>query len=193
MKRLLRYFIQGLVVIIPIGITILILAKLFFWIKSWFAEWEVIVHPYADPLILIGIILVAVVVIGIFASNVVANFFINESGRFIEKIPFVRHIYSPVKDFTSAFLGNKKRFTRPVFVLTNKEANIREIGFITDDDLHEIGLSDEYAAVYLPASYSIAGRLVIVPKTNITPMDAPAGDVMKFVVSGGVAEVEEHH
>lgn len=192
MKRLLRYFIQGLVVTVPVGITILILAKIFFWIKGWFAQWEVVVHPFADPFILMGIVLAFIVLAGAFASNVVANFFINESGKFIEKIPFVRHIYSPVKDFTSAFIGNKKRFTRPVFVITNVEANIREIGFITDDDLREIGIGPEYAAVYMPASYSIAGRLLIVPKTNIAPMEANAGDVMKFVVSGGVAEVEEH-
>jgi uncharacterized membrane protein len=192
MKRLLRYFIQGLVVTVPIGITVLIIAKIFFWVKSWFDTWEVVVHPYADPFILMGIVLLFILLAGVFASNVVANFFINESGKFIEKIPFIRHIYSPVKDFTSAFIGNKKRFTRPVFVITNKEADIREIGFITDDDLHEIGIGPDYVAVYMPASYSIAGRLLIVPKTNIAPMDANAGDVMKFVVSGGVAEVEEH-
>jgi uncharacterized membrane protein len=193
MKRLLRYFIQGLVVTVPLGITVLIIAKIFFWVKGWFSEWEVVVHPYADPFILMGIVLAFIVLAGIFASNVVANFFINESGKFIEKIPFIRHIYSPVKDFTSAFIGNKKRFTRPVLVITNKEADIREVGFVTDDDLHEIGINLEYVAVYMPASYSIAGRLLIVPKANVTPMDANAGDVMKFVVSGGVAEVDEHH
>ena len=192
MKRLLRYFINGLVITIPLGITVLIFARLFFWIRDWFSGINVLVHPIADPFILIGAVLALIFLAGVFASNVVARFFIAESGKFIEKIPVVRHIYSPVKDFTGAFLGNKKRFTRPVLVTTNKEANVREVGFITDDDLHEIGIGPEFAAVYLPASYSIAGRLVIVPKSNITEMDAPSGDVMKFVVSGGVAEVDEH-
>lgn len=192
MKRIFRYFIQGLVITVPLGITVLILAKIFLWIEGWFSEMDVIVHPAADPFIVIGIVLVFLVLAGVFASNVVARFFINESGKFIEKIPVIRHIYSPVKDFTGAFLGNKKRFNNPVLVLTNKEANVREIGFITDDDLHEIGLGPEYIAVYLPASYSIAGRLLIVPRSNVTPMDANAGDIMKFVVSGGVSEVDEH-
>jgi uncharacterized membrane protein len=192
MKRLLRYFIQGLVITIPLGITVLILTKIFFWIKGWFSEMDVIVHPVADPFIILGVVIAFILIAGVFASNVIASFFINESGKLIEKIPVIRHIYSPVKDFTGAFLGNKKRFNNPVLVLTNREANVREIGFITDDDLHEIGLGPEYIAVYLPASYSIAGRLLIVPKTNVTAMEANAGDVMKFVVSGGVAEVEEH-
>lgn len=192
MKRILRYFIQGLVITIPIGITVLILAKIFFWVKGWFSEMDVIVHPAADPFIIIGIVLVFILLAGLFASNVMASFFINESGKFLERIPLVRHIYSPVKDFTGAFLGNKKRFTNPVLVTTNIQANVREIGFITDDDLHEIGLGPEFAAVYVPMSYAISGRLIIVPKANITTMDANAADVMKFVVSGGVAEVEEH-
>lgn len=192
MKRLLRTFIQGLVITIPLGITVLILTKIFFWIKGWFVDMEVIVHPYADPFILIGIVLVFVLLAGLFASNVVSGFLINESGKLIEKIPVIRHIYSPVKDFTGAFIGNKKRFSNPVLVTTNKEANVREVGFVTDDDLHEIGLGPEFIAVYLPASYSIAGRLLIVPRANVTPMEANAGDVMKFVVSGGVSEVEEH-
>ena len=193
MKRILRYFIQGLVITVPLGITILIITKIFFWIEGWFEDLDVIVHPAADPFIVIGIVFAFIVLAGIFASNVVAQLLISESGKLIEKIPVIRHIYSPVKDFTGAFLGNKKRFNNPVLVTTNKEANVREIGFITDDDLHEIGLGPEYIAVYLPASYSIAGRLLIVPRTNVSPMDANAGDVMKFVVSGGVAEVDESH
>lgn len=192
MKRILRYFIQGLVITIPIGITVLILAKIFFWVKGWFSEMDVIVHPAADPFIIIGIVLAFILLAGLFASNVVASFFINESGKFIERIPLVRHIYSPLKDVTGAFLGNKKRFTNPVLVTTNIQANVREIGFITDDDLHEIGLGPEFVAVYIPMSYAISGRLIIVPKANIAPMEANAADVMKFVVSGGVAEVEEH-
>jgi uncharacterized membrane protein len=191
MKKLLRYFVQGLIIMVPAGVTVLILAKIFFWIKGWFAQMEVIVHPVADPFIIIGLVFVVIIIAGIFGSNVIAQLFLNESSRFIEKIPVIRHIYSPVKDFTGAFLGDKKAFNRPVLVFTNKASEVREIGFITDDDLHEIGIGKEYVAVYIPMSYSISGRLLIVPSSNVTPMEANAADVMKFVVSGGVSEVDE--
>lgn len=191
MKKLLRYFVQGLIIMVPAGVTVLILAKIFFWIKGWFAQMEVIVHPVADPFIIIGLVFVVIILAGIFGSNVIAQLFLNESSRFIEKIPVIRHIYSPVKDFTGAFLGDKKAFNRPVLVFTNKASEVREIGFITDDDLHEIGIGKEYVAVYIPMSYSISGRLLIVPASNVTPMEANAADVMKFVVSGGVSEVDE--
>lgn len=191
MKKLLRYFVQGLIIMVPAGVTVLILAKIFFWIKGWFDQMEVIVHPVADPFIIIGLVFVVIILAGIFGSNVIAQLFLNESSRFIEKIPVIRHIYSPVKDFTGAFLGDKKAFKRPVLVFTNKASEVREIGFITDDDLHEIGIGKEYVAVYIPMSYSISGRLLIVPASNVTPMEANAADVMKFVVSGGVSEVDE--
>ena len=191
MKKLLRYFVQGLIIMVPAGVTVLILAKIFFWIKGWFAQMEVIVHPVADPFIIIGLVFVVIILAGIFGSNVIAQLFLNESSRFIEKIPVIRHIYSPVKDFTGAFLGDKKAFNRPVLIYTNKASEVREIGFITDDDLHEIGIGKEYVAVYIPMSYSISGRLLIVPASNVTPMEANAADVMKFVVSGGVSEVDE--
>jgi uncharacterized membrane protein len=191
MKKLLRYFVQGLIIMVPAGVTVLILAKIFFWIKGWFAQMDVIVHPVADPFIIIGLVFVVIILAGIFGSNVIAQLFLNESSRFIEKIPVIRHIYSPVKDFTGAFLGDKKAFKRPVLVVTNKASDVREIGFITDDDLHEIGIGKEYVAVYIPMSYSISGRLLIVPASNVTPMEANAADVMKFVVSGGVSEVDE--
>jgi uncharacterized membrane protein len=147
MKQLLRYFIQGLIITVPLGVTLLILTKLFFWIEGWFSNMKVIVHPAADPFIVISIVLAFILLAGIFASNVMARFFLNESSKVIEKIPVIRHIYSPVKDFTGAFLGNKKSFKHPVLITTNIEANIREIGFITDDDLHELGLDKEYVAL----------------------------------------------
>ena len=192
MKNLIRYFIQGLIVLVPSTITVLVLYKLSIWLRDLFGGLHVIVNKYADPFIIVGVVLVFIFIVGIFASNVIAKFFIEESGKLIERIPFIKHIYSPVKDFTTAFIGNNKRFTHPVLVTTNKEADIREIGFITDEDLHELGIAKEYVAVYIPMSYSISGRLLIVARSGLIPLNVPATEVMKFIVSGGVSEVDEH-
>ena len=108
----------------------------------------------------------------------------------MEHAPFIRHIYSPIKDFTNAFVGNKKRFNKPVLVLTNPAAEIEEIGFITQEDLKDFHITDK-VSVYLPMSYSLSGRLIIVPIKNVKPLRADAADTMKFVVSGGVTEKDE--
>ena len=190
MKNFIKYFLQGLVVLVPGAITVLVLYKAWSWLRSLFADIDVIVNKYVDPLLFLAGGVIVIFLVGVFTSNVIARFFLEGASRLIEKIPFVRHIYSPVKDFTSAFLGNKKRFDRPVLVVTNLSTGIREIGFITDDDLSELSIGPEYVAVYFPMSYAISGRLQIVPKVHITPLNVPAAEAMKFIVSGGVSEVD---
>jgi uncharacterized membrane protein len=72
-------------------------------------------------------------------------------------------------------------------VLTNPQANIHEIGFITREDLLEHGI-DGKVAVYLPMSYSLSGRLVLVDKSQVTSLNMDAAEAMKFAVSGGVTD-----
>src|SRR5262249_25394528 len=105
----------------------------------------------------------------------------------LEHAPLIRHIYSPLKDFTSAFVGNKRKFNKPVLVLTNREANIEGIGFVRDEDLSSFDIKDK-VAVSLPLAYSLSGKLIIVPPSNIKPLKANGVDAMKFVVSGGVSD-----
>ncbi|MBL7918102.1 MAG: hypothetical protein JNM96_06870, partial [Bacteroidia bacterium] len=69
------------------------------------------------------------------------------------------------------------------------QANIEELGFLTSDDLTHLHIKEK-VAVYLPYSYSLSGRLVIVPKEQIKPVDADPAEAMKFVVSGGVTDAD---
>ena len=86
----------------------------------------------------------------------------------------------------------KRGINKPVLFVTNPQANIEELGFLTCEDLTELHIKDK-VAVYLPYSYSLSGRLIIVSKDQIKPLEANASEAMKFVVSGGVTDVEEHH
>jgi uncharacterized membrane protein len=190
MKNIFRYFAQGLIVLVPVSITVLVLYKIFSWFRGLFTGIHVLVHPYVDPFIYLLIALAFIFLVGMFASNVIARFFIDEAGKLLEKIPVIKSIFSPLKDFTSAFFGNNKKFNHPVLVITNVQSNIREIGFITDEDLSELSISKDFVAVYFPMSYAISGRLVIVPKENVQPLNVPASEAMKFIVSGGVSDVD---
>jgi uncharacterized membrane protein len=190
MKNIFRYFAQGLIVLVPVSITILIFYKTYNWFRGLFSGAHMIVNDYVDPLIYLFGILGIIFIVGIFASNVFAKFFIEESGKVLEKIPIIRTIFSPLKDFTAAFIGNNKRFSHPVLVITNMQTGIREIGFVTDEDLSELGIGKEFVAVYFPMSYTISGRLLIVPRENVKQLDVPASEAMKFVVSGGVSDVD---
>lgn len=189
MNKLLKYFLQGLVLFIPLGLTVIVFVKLFQFFEGLFSFVGVTGYPFIDTIISGVFLVVFITLLGMLATSFIFKSLFSYFEKKLEEAPFVRHIYSPIKDFMNAFMGNKKRFTKPVLVLTNPQANVQEIGFITQDDLHEWGIKDKYA-VYLPYSYSFSGRLVIVPKENITPINADGGEAMKFIVSGGVTDVE---
>ena len=104
----------------------------------------------------------------------------------IIRIPLVGIIYSSLKDLVGAFVGDKKKFNQPVSFMLNKENGIQKIGFITQEDLQFIELKDS-VMVYCPHSYAFSGELFIVPSASVNPLNLPASDVMKMIISGGVS------
>ena len=189
MNKVLKYFLQGLILLIPFGITVIVFLKLFQFFEGVFSFVGVTGSPFLDTIISFIALLCFITVIGLLASSFVFKKLFNFFEEKLENAPIIRHIYSPIKDFMNAFMGNKKRFTKPVLVLTNPQANIQEVGFITQDDLSEWGIKEKFA-VYLPYSYSFSGRLIIVPKEQITPLKADGAEAMKFIISGGVTDVD---
>lgn len=190
MNKLLKYFLQGLLLFIPIGITLLLFLKLFQFFQGIFSFVGLTGNSILDTILSILILLVFITLIGILASSFVIKSMFNLLEEKLEHVPFVKHIYSPIKDFMEAFMGNKKKFTKPVLILTNPQANIQEIGFITQEDLTDWDIKDKMA-VYIPMSYSFSGRLIIVPKSQISRLNVDGSDAMKFIVSGGVTDVEK--
>lgn len=190
MNNILKYFLQGLIVVIPTTLTVLIIVKVFQFFESIFSFIGLTGYPALDTLIAFSFLVIFITIIGLLASSFIFKklfYFFEEK---LEHAPLIRHLYSPIKDFMNAFMGNKKKFKKPVLVLTNPIANIHEIGFITQDDLKEWDLMDEMA-VYIPMSYSFSGRLLIVPKQQVKLLNIEGADAMKFIVSGGVTDVEK--
>jgi uncharacterized membrane protein len=87
-----------------------------------------------------------------------------------------------------AFVGKEKKFNQPVLVKVNLNSDLEKLGFVTQTDLSDLKIKDK-VAVYFPHSYNFSGELFIVPKENITPLDVNSGELMKFIVSGGVTKV----
>jgi uncharacterized membrane protein len=180
MNRIIKYFFRGLLLVIPIGLTIYILVASIRWLDSLLN----LEFPGAGVLI----ILVAVTVVGYIGSSLIAKPIFELFERILNRLPLVRIIYSSLKDLISAFVGDKKKFNQPVLVTINRDSNLQKLGFITQEDLNKLGIR-ERLAVYLPHSYNFSGDLYIVPKENITLIHATGADVMKFIVSGGVTAV----
>jgi uncharacterized membrane protein len=189
MKTFFRIFIQGLILFIPLIITGAILHRLFDLFSSLFSFIGISNSIFINTFLGLILTVVFIFLMGLLASSFIFQQVFTYLEDKLEHAPFIRHIYSPVKDFTNAFVGNKKRFNKPVLVLTNQATGIHEIGFITREDVQHLGLKD-LVAVYMPLSYSLSGKLLLVPPANLKPLNAEAAETMKFVVSGGVTDVD---
>lgn len=189
MKKFFGYFLQGLILFIPGVITVWLLLQLFNYFEGLFSFVGFTESTAFNTLVGLVMTVGVITVLGALASSYVFQGIFAFLEEKLEHVPFIRHIYSPIKDFTNAFVGNKKKFNKPVLVLTNPAANIQQIGFITQEDLSDLGITGK-VAVYLPFSYSLSGQLIIVPKEQIQPLNTPAPEAMKFVVSGGVTDVD---
>ncbi len=180
-RLVINYFFRGLIFVSPIFITVYTIIILISWLDG--------LIPGLPPGISLLIILSTVTIIGLLSSLFLFNPVMSFIESIFSKAPLAKVIYTSIKDLFNAFGSNKKTFTQPVVVMLFKEAGIQKLGFITKDDLGNIGLPG-MAAVYFPHSYNFSGNLYIVPRENITVLNAfHSADALKFIVSGGVTEI----
>lgn len=191
MSRIVRYFIQGLIITVPVAVTVIVVYKIISWVGSLFSAFGTIVSPVVDPFIIIFTAVLLILLMGLLGSSIILRPLFSTIDNALEHTPVIKTVYSSIKDLFSAFVGSKKRFNKPVLVTINKENNIQQLGFITQEDLSELNLPKGHCAVYVPLSYSFSGNLIIVPADHITVVDASSAEVMKFIVSGGVTDLDD--
>ena len=180
MKRLATYFLRGLVLTVPLAVTVWICWLILRTIDGWLG----ITIPGAGFVVTI----VGITAIGFLGTNLLCNSLMERLEQLLDRLPFVRILYNSTKDLLDAFVGEKRRFDRPVMVAMSSDGAVRTFGFITQQSLEKLGLPDD-VAVYFPQSYNFAGQLVVVPASRVTPLDAVSSDVLAFIVSGGVTDV----
>jgi uncharacterized membrane protein len=132
------------------------------------------------------ITLVLVTAVGALASNVFGRTAFRATDRAFKRLPLVKLIYTSIKDLIDAFMGDKKSFTRPVSVIVSPVTGMRALGFVTRDGLHALDMPG-HVAVYFPQSYNFAGNLVLVPREHVEPLEVNSGELMTFIISGGVS------
>ncbi len=176
-KRLVRYFVRGCLVLVPLALT----AYVIYFTLSWVDQLVPVGIPGVGFLITVSI----VTLVGLFTSNVVGKSVFQFTDRLLSSMPLVKLIYTSIKDLIRAFVGDHKSFDRPAAVAL-VPGGPRMLGFVTRDMLHALGLP-EHVAVYFPQSYNFAGQLLIVPRDQVELLDVPSSEVMTFIVSGGIS------
>ncbi len=188
MKKLLTYFMQGLVLVAPIAITGYIIFLIFDFIDGLLRDVVKTWVGHFVPGLGVLIIFILLTLLGLLGEYFVFNPFKRIWERLLNRAPLLKVIYSSLVDLFSAFAGKEKKFNKPVIVCINKENNLWKIGFITQKSLEEIGMPG-MVAVYFPHSYNFSGELFMIETKAVQKLDMPPAEAMKFVVSGGVTRV----
>lgn len=189
---ILKSFLQGLMIIGPAGLTIFVI----WYMVSSIENSIPILSEKLYPGVTFIIVIFATALLGYLGNKfILGRFFFDRIDYLLERLPGIKHIYTPTKDVMSSFVGDKKKFDHPVWVKTNQNPEIWRIGFLTQKDMKEVDM-DNFVAVYLPHSYAISGWVIITESQNIKPVEGmTSAAAMKFAVSGGIAgfKIEEEH
>ncbi len=180
-KRILGYFFSGLLLVVPITVIIYVVYKLFIFFDT--------LIPIAIPGLGLVTLFLTITILGYLGSSFISQPIRRRANKLLDRVPLVKTIYTAISDLLSAFVGQKKSFSRPVLVKLSRSSEVEKLGFITNDDLSSLNIESRKIAVYLPHSYNFSGNLYIVPIENVTPISANTAEVMKFIVSGGVTDL----
>ncbi len=190
MSRLSRYFLQGLLIVAPIAITIVVFAWVFNFIDQplrgiikWLTGHEL---PGLGFLIAVVCGVAVCVLAGFLSGNILARGLFDLIERLTQRFPVVRLLHNSLRDFFGAFVGDKKAFDQPVLVTILPGSDLQLVGFVTRKTLDVWGMAD-HVAVYVPMAFTFGGNILIVPRDRLTPLNAPSSDALAFIVSGGIS------
>jgi len=190
LKLLLSWFVQGLLFIAPLFITAYAIYISFIYVDGWLNQYIRDYFHFNIPGLGLITIILMITMVGFLGRTIIFRPMMAYLDKAAARVPFIKIIYTSIKDLLSAFVGQKRKFTEPVLVKVNQGSDLEKLGFLTQRDLSSLGIGRERVAVYLPHSYNFSGNLFIVAAENVRPIDAPAAEVMKFIVSAGVVGIE---
>ncbi len=192
MKKLGTLFLQGLIAILPVALTV--------YLVYWLAAAAESVLGKAMRFVIgedfyvpgLGVLAGVLITLGIGVLLRIWLFrkVFSLGETLLQRIPGIKSLYSSIRDMVGLFDASKHREFDKTVMVTLANENIRLMGLVTREDFRDLpeGIGDEQTvAVYLPMSYQMGGFTVMVPKAKITPVDMRIDQAMQFVLTAGVS------
>ena len=179
-----RYFLRGLLVVVPLGLTTYVFFSVLNWVDG-LLQFEQFAR-YNFPGLGLLLTLLLITVSGALASNFLAQQALEIIEGWVGRLPLIKLVYNSLRDLTDAFVGDKKSFDQPVWFAENEASQVKRLGFVTRQSLEPLGL-DDHVAIYMPLSYTFGGFLVAVPRSSVHAVDLDSGSMMALIVSGGIS------
>lgn len=197
-------FLTGLVVVLPIGLTLYFIWAVVGWIDAWIlplipAPWqpEALMHrffgPEANfPVRGVGVLvfLVFTAIIGWIARGIIGRSVVRQAEQLVDRVPLVRSVYSGVKQITETFFAkSEKSFDRTCLVEYPREG-YWSVGMVASKPKGEIAAKlphpDGMVAVFIGLTPLTSGMLVFVPERDVIFLDLKADEAVKLIVSAGL-------
>ena len=190
MKKLLshlkKYLLAGVVVVVPLAITIIVLKNLFLYLDEF-------ARPYLEPwlgfwpvgmglLITIAIILL----IGLLTNNIVVKRLVGFGEMILLKIPVAKLIYSAVKQLLETFSASDKQYFQRVVAVEYPSKDIWSIGFVNGETILPGDIEKKINILILTSINPASGFFIMVPEQKTILLDISVEEGMKWVISGGI-------
>ena len=192
--KLRNYFITGIVVLVPIGIT-LYLTKFFISISSKLIPYNLNPNnylPFAIPGLEILLSVIFITIIGGISLSFIGKRILKFVNDLFKRIPILRTIYSAIGQMTESFAPNKSNNKKSVVLIQYPRKGSWAVGFATKDNKGEISIktNSELVNVFVPTTPNpTSGFLLMFPKDEIIYLDMSFEEASKFIVSAGTSDV----
>ncbi len=180
-----RYFLTGLFVLLPVVVSL----KVFLWLVTYIDN---LIKPTFQRIfgeytfgIGIGIILVLVFVVGMFAQNYIGKRLVRLVEIVFDRLPFIRTIYSVVRQLIEPFYSEKGNSFRQVVLVEYPMEKRYALGFIANEDAGTVD-GEPLVTVFLPSNHLHLGYLVVLPRKDAIQVDIGVEDALKTIVSCGI-------
>lgn len=183
MKNLSRYFINGLIVIVPVAITFFVIAEILDFTEMLLGRHLPVKFPGLGLIAVVAIILT----VGWLSSHWMMKRLIELGEQLLFRIPFVKFIYNSVKQLSTAVFESQNMFKQAVLV-PYPHPESKALGFVMSGLSEPISrqLGEECVCVFIPMSLNMtAGFNIIVPKRDIIPIDVTSESALQYILTAG--------
>ena len=194
MKHLRRYLVAGLLVWIPLGVTILILKVLISLMDKSLLLIPQQYRPeewlgFSVPGLGLILTLLVLLVTGLLAANIVGRSMVGLWESLLDRIPVVRSVYSAAKNFTEIVFSDSGQSFKKVLLIEYPRKGIYSLAFQTATNLGEVQgrMGEQMVCTFVPTTPNpTSGYIIIVPKKDIIELDMEIDEALKMIISLGV-------
>lgn len=189
-KKLMRQFLAGLFVIVPIGITVLILVWIFNAIDSILQPVIQLIVGHPVPGIGFGVTVVLIYLVGVMASNIGGSRLIHYGESLLSKVPIIGRLYKSIEQIMESFSSSGKSGLMQVVLVEFPRKGMWTIGFITSESPVQPG--ETHLNIFIPTSPNpTSGFLQIASEDEVIRTDIPVDDALKMIISAGKVSPQE--